>query len=308
MYYSPVHCIFVLSPISNSTFVSLPRSRAWVSAFHLASSSILRIRQCLTADGTMSTSGDELDSILDSALDAFNLDDKPPAPAPAAAGNTVTSNKQAIGSDNSGSASAGAATASNSSNNAPDAGAGAGANARRIPSKLDEEAALRAFREALTAPLDGADAEDEEADLALVEEFVRGLDALNDGVNANSNGECQTPAAAESFVKQLLEDMLSKEVLREPVAQIRDALAKCLADDVLPEDDRERHREQHAIADELCKEFDAEARPERVVELLAKLRDSGQLPDNVAANLPDPDNEAEQLSGLADTADACPVQ
>ena len=224
----------------------------------------------------MSTSDDELDNILDDALDSFQVEAEKKANSTPAAPPTVSS------------ATAPEATKSEKSD---------------ATTNKDEGAAMRSFLEALKSPLAEpgvGSATQEEEDMKLVEEFVRGLENLSVNEQPEQQGG---QAGAENFIKSIMKDMLSKEVLMEPIEQIRDGL-KNVVDDMPEGEERTRTRAQLNIASELCDEFEGDADMEKIIHLLAKLKDSGKLPSQVVADLPEDEGDRDTLDDLAN----CPMQ
>ncbi len=223
----------------------------------------------------MSASDDELDNILDDALDSFQEAEKKAKPAPAAA------------------------PASTSTASEPEKSGDPLEEANK-----EEEVAMRSFLEALKSPLmqpgEGSAAQEEE-DMKLVEEFVRGLENLN--MEEQGDQAQQATSGAENFIKSIMQDMLSKEVLMEPIAQIRDGLKK-VVEDMSEGEERTQTEAQLDIASELCREFEGDADMEKIIHLLAKLKDSGKLPSQVVAELPEEEGNRDGLEDLAN----CPVQ
>lgn len=250
---------------------------------------------------------DDLDGILDSALDNFQVDD----------GDTITPIPESSGK-------AGAGVAPTNEN--VDANGNTNGN-------TSEEAALRAFREALSKPLESSgDAAEEEMDMQLIEQFMKSLESMHSAAPSNSNGNANASdnddisgvdQPGENFIKALIGDFLSKNVLIEPITQVKQGIGAYLQEhpdiDISPGSDGERYRRQHNFASELVDELDGAARPQRIIELLASLKDCGKFPDGIIDGLPDPDSlgggglngeddDGELGADIAAMTEACKLQ
>lgn len=234
----------------------------------------------------MSASDDgDLDGILDSALDNFQLDGVDSVVAPSGAKGVLPN---------------AAAGGSNENLNANGSASNANANNRDT-----EEAALRAFREALSAPLPSSgEAAEEELDMQLVEQFMKSLESLHSSVRADNTGantdNTGAPANGENFIKALIDDFLSKDVLIEPIKQVKEGIGAYLRENGDSCSDGERYRRQYGIASELVVELESAARPQRIIELLASLKECGKFPEGIIDGLPDPSNLEDSLAGSAD--------
>ncbi len=231
-----------------------------------------------TIPSRMSTSDDdELDSILDSALDKFDV--KTPS-------ETVenASCKPAAGEP---------------SEDLNDASAAE---------------ALLAFEKALK-PLDPdptRTGDQEEEDMKLIAEFIKSMEPLIGGAGqgepaaGTAGGERSTsanaPADIENAIKSLIDNVLSKEILQEPMQQIRESLGNWLLKqgDNLAPSDRKRHENQHALVVDICSEYEKDeedADSSRVIDLLAKLKETGALPSEVMSELPDDGSDGDAGTG-----------
>lgn len=242
----------------------------------------------------MATSDDdELDDILDSALDSFQVPSAEVA-RPCEGAEGTSSERKA---DKAGSAASGSAKHSN---------------------ETAAEEALQAFEDALKPLNSGVGENDEEADMEMVAEFVKSFEKLGLAGNAGTSANPQSGAASEieNAIKSLISDVLSKDVLEEPMHQIRDSLSKWLEENeaTLDATQRTRHKQQYDLVSEICAEYETDADSGRIVELLAKLKDSGKLPADVMSELPDDvdDGEGANLENLPaelqQLATNCPVQ
>jgi len=252
---------------------------------------------------------DDLDGILDSALDNFEFDDVDTTTTTA----TPSSNAKGV---------PGATTGPTNENLHANGNANGTAN---TGASGTEEAALRAFREALSAPLPSAgEAAEEEMDMQLVEQFMKSLESLHSSVppntsgsdaNGNGNNTNTDPGGGENFIKALIDDFLSKDVLIEPITQVKEGIGAYLESH--PDDttaDGERYRRQHGIASELVDELEEAARPQRIIELLAALKECGKFPDGIIDGLPDPSSLEEEGdmgeigADIAAMTEACKLQ
>lgn len=242
------------------------------------------------------SASDDLDDILDSALDGFDVT-KHVAPAVHVKGTA-------------------APVASDAAEKSGGAASASAAGDTRSAEQTAAEDALRAFEEALkplSEPVSGAC--NEEADMEMVAEFVKSIEKLGilgDTGAPAPGGPAATNGAAseiESAIKSLISDVLSKDVLQEPMQQIRNSLSVWLTENSasLPVDERSRHERQLKLVTDICGEFEGNADSARIIDLLASLKDCGKLPSEVMSELPD-DEEGVEHGDLEQMASNCPVQ
>lgn len=261
---------------------------------------------------------DDLDEILDTALDAFDV-------------NTGVSVEK-------GDAEASAERVGTEEEDAPQPAVdGAQANA------------IRAFEEVLRK----LDVEDENngaqqdkntdaADLKLVEEFMKSLESqfekmgvIPDGNTPGITNVTGREAAAgssstiapsapsdaatnfEKVVESMVGQLLSKEVLKGPMLQMRESFAKWLPanERKLEESERERYKMQQRIVIDICKEYEQGGDTSKVMELLTKMQESGAPPPEIMNELAsdkdasdDADTQPAIPPELESLASQCPVQ
>lgn len=231
---------------------------------------------------------DELDGILDSALDGFDVKEQPSSPAPSASDAETTAKAPPDAAHD-------AATAD----------------------------ALRAFEEALK-PLETAGSGisssgpgEEEDDVKLIAEFIKSFETLaplappSDPASASSADAVSTDGAPgiEGAIKSMIDSVLSKDILQEPMTQIRTSLRAWLdkQGDALSTEERARHEGQLETVVKICGEYEGDTDAGRVIDLLAKLRESGTLPKEVMDDLPD-DGGDMGVPGMEEVAAGCPMQ
>lgn len=244
---------------------------------------------------------DELDGILDDALDAFDVVRRPA---------TVPT----------GCMQGGDATSLSKTPDEP-------SPADEAPPEVSVEAA-KAFEDALKAlgdlGIDQGDA-DEEEDMKLVEEFMKslggnildfnmpGMDGNAAATGSANRGEGQGSAPAigpgtgpspgmEKLVESIMGQLLSEDVLKAPMLQMRTAYQEWLPKkaEELSAEELGRYTKQLEIVEEICEKYESGAATTVIVELLTKMQECGAPPAEVINSLPgDADNADGDFAGTA---------
>lgn len=141
-----------------------------------------------------------------------------------------------------------------------------------------------------------------------IDQLTRELEALlaGGGGGLSEAGPCAVPAGAaasgegaasaagggggefEKMVESVVGELLSEEILRSPMEQMRDAFGKWLPAnaDQLSEADAGRYRRQADIVGRICAEYERETcRTGSVMELLQEMQETGAPPPGVMAQL-----------------------
>lgn len=189
---------------------------------------------------------------------------------------------------------------------------------RRLPSELNsreekvsppsaEETTGRAFEDALRA-LDELrdfdaqasstmDADQAEADLKLVEQFVTSLgESLAGLVPPPSNDSSSVPTSAsgskadmpivERLVESIVGHLLSADVLKEPMRQMRAAYANWLpAQTSLSDDQRKLYERQQQLIEQICDKYDKGASSTEIMHSLSDMQETGEIPEGVMSQL-----------------------
>ncbi|PXF47789.1 Peroxisome biogenesis protein 19-1 [Gracilariopsis chorda] len=252
---------------------------------------------------------DELDNILDGALEAF--DDVRDAP------HTVS---KAEASD----------TAEIAQDIAPNQSIHE-ETASKPPFGTDE--ASEALEEALNSLKKLGISQDQEKedvidqDVKLVEEFLTTLSssfgALNaqnpvDGQSADATAPGETESAKgaapemEKFVDTIVGQLLSEDVLKYPMMQMRTAYEEWLPENAgsLTKEEKERYTVQKNLVEQICDKYTAKADSSEIMDLLSKMQDTGSPPDAILkkidnASSPSPAVEAPDVDKLVEM---CPMQ
>lgn len=146
-----------------------------------------------------------------------------------------------------------------------------------------------------------------EADMKLVEEFVTSLgESLSGlGVPGTSTGqtsatgnndmprnEADVAAAAtrpevERLVESIVGHLLSEDVLKTPMAQMKRAYAEWLPanKESLSKEDVTRFSRQRELVDEICEKYDTHAPSSEIMELLSQMQETGAPPSEVMRQL-----------------------
>ncbi|XP_042430304.1 peroxisome biogenesis protein 19-2-like [Zingiber officinale] len=236
------------------------------------------------------SSADDLDQLLDSVLDDFSQIDLTPS--------------QRSDRNTDGRVGKGASPSSSSSSpqvkglgmGLPDPGARRkgkqrippkGSHASEALEKLTQETreAVRGLESATrtTNIPEGANAE-------MVEEFVKQFEA-----------EMAGSQDVESIVETMMQQLLSKEILHDPMKEIGERYPKWLEEhkDVLNKQDYDRYRHQYELILKLNEVYDNE--PEnfsKIVDLMQKMQECGQPPSDIVQELA-PDLDLSNLGQLS---------
>lgn len=249
---------------------------------------------------------DELDGILDGALEAFDSAPKPKA--------TGTPSEHA--SDGSTSA-----LETSDEPKTPD----------DIGPELKDEAA-RAFDDALkalgdlgvNAPEGGDGEEVNDADMKLVEEFMASLGSSLSGLGvpgAGGDGSREAQAGGgrpgpggmpggglgangvapnmEKLVESIVGHLVSEDVLKSPMLQMRAAYAEWLPKhkEELSEEELGRYGKQRELVEEICERYENGADSGSIMELLSKMQETGSPPAEVMKGL-SAEGENGDMAGL----------
>lgn len=175
---------------------------------------------------------------------------------------------------------------------------------------LSVDEITRAFEDALkdlgrAGTAEGADDEATDADMKLVEEFIKSLGTSAGGGGAHSEGVDDTNV--EKIVENLVEHILSKDVLQTPMIQMRDAYKAWLPENkqTLSDDQVRRYTRQQQLVEEICQRYQQGADNEGVLELLSKMQETGSPPEEIMKQV---SAEGERNSELDKIADSCGVQ
>lgn len=193
-------------------------------------------------------------------------------------------------------------------------------NADEAPPEVSVEAA-KAFEDALKAlgdlgldqGEDGADLND--ADMKLVEEFMTSLGGSLGGLGGSGangsmaggsdsqvpgSGQAAMPGTAggaglnkggppdvERLVESIVGHLLSEDVLKSPMLQMRSAYAEWLPKNAesLSAVELGRYSRQQELVEEICKQYESGADSSAVMELLSKMQETGAPPAAVMKGL-----------------------
>ncbi|KAG6487858.1 hypothetical protein ZIOFF_056596 [Zingiber officinale] len=142
----------------------------------------------------------------------------------------------------------------------------------------------------------------EGANAEMVEEFVKQFEA-----------EMAGSQDVESIVETMMQQLLSKEILHDPMKEIGERYPKWLEEhkDVLNKQDYDRYRHQYELILKLNEVYDNE--PEnfsKIVDLMQKMQECGQPPSDIVQELA-PDLDLSNLGQLSpdqiDAAANCSV-
>lgn len=226
---------------------------------------------------------DELDDILDSALDAFDNLEKPSEDIP---DKQVPSNVVQL-----------------------DSAEGGGAEASAEATRIFEEA-LKALGDLKVEDVE--DNEGIEADMKLVEEFMKTLgSSVGGGDKASETGDAigQVPEApeVEKLVESIVGTLLSEDVLKGPMLQMREAYAEWLPAHraSLTEEEVGRYSRQEKLVGEICQRYEKGGDSGDIMELLSKMQETGAPPDEVMQRVSE---KGEGEGQLGKVGEACGVQ
>lgn len=237
----------------------------------------------------------DLDSILDDALEAFDTPvDKP-------------SNKPSVHTG-----------AVDEAEDAPDVpsrtGTGGTQTREEVAPQAGDDETSRALEDALRAlgelgaPADGeqpSGADVSESDMKLVEEFVTTLGESLSGLGAtdflSGLGGSQTagrpdggradgktePPVVEKLVESIVGHLLSEDVLKGPMLQMRSAYASWMPanEKQLSPQDRQRFARQQELVEQICQKYEQGVAVTEIMELLTFMQETGAPPDEVMNQL-----------------------
>lgn len=224
---------------------------------------------------------DDLDNILSSALEAFD------SPAPSGQASTAEA-------DN------------GKPNEAP-------AEEEALPAVSEE--ATKYFEDALKS-LGQLDMGDEnlgdlddvtEADLKMVEEFMKSLGDSLGGLSGNDPASASAAPNVDKLVENIVGQLLSEDVLKEPMLQMKDAYKQWLPEnkEKLSKENYEKYQTQENLVNEICDKYESGASTEDIMQLLTKMQETGAPPDDVMNKLSAGNRGAADLEKVTE---ACGVQ
>lgn len=170
-----------------------------------------------------------------------------------------------------------------------------------------EDAAGRAFEDALRA-LDqlrahdaeassSNDADLAEADMKLVEQFVTTLGESLSGLgplSANENPSTQPSSnddkgespIVERLVESIVGHLLSADVLKQPMRQMRVAYAQWLPKQTsLSDEQRRKYERQQQLIQQICQKYDRGASTTEIMQSLSDMQETGEIPEGVMSQL-----------------------
>ncbi|KAH9327586.1 hypothetical protein KI387_007764, partial [Taxus chinensis] len=92
----------------------------------------------------------------------------------------------------------------------------------------------------------------------------------------------------QSMVATMMHQLLSKEILHEPMKEIGERYPKWLEAKkaTLSNEDHERYSHQYELIKQLCQVYETQADNfEKIVELMQKMQDCGQPPSEIVQEL-----------------------
>lgn len=170
-----------------------------------------------------------------------------------------------------------------------------------------EDAAGRAFEDALraldqlrvhdTEASSSTDADLAEADMKLVEQFVTSLGESLSGLGPHSanenlstqfgpsNGKADLPIV-ERLVESIVGHLLSADVLKQPMRQMRVAYAQWLPKQTsLSEEQRRKYGRQQQLIQQICQKYDRGASTTEIMQSLSDMQETGEIPEGVMSQL-----------------------
>lgn len=123
---------------------------------------------------------------------------------------------------------------------------------------------------------------------AVAEPPTGGTEDVTRGGENAGRGVASGGGDFEKVVQSVVGELLSKEILRGPMKQMRDAYGNWLPanEQKLSAEDLARYRAQAEIASNICVEYEKDAcRTETVMELLQRMQETGAPPPEVMAHL-----------------------
>ncbi|XP_009768017.1 peroxisome biogenesis protein 19-1 [Nicotiana tabacum] len=124
---------------------------------------------------------------------------------------------------------------------------------------------------------------------AMMEEWVKQFEELSGSQDM------------ESIVETMMQQLLSKEILHEPMKEIEERYPKWLEDNKakLSTEDYERYRRQYELIRDLNKVYETEpSNFNKIVELMQKMQECGQPPNDIVHELA-PDFDISSLGQLS---------
>ena len=170
---------------------------------------------------------------------------------------------------------------------------------RAVAAPRAEEDALKELGDALGEPkfveemqktlrdLGSDQAPDEAMDefrKALMDSFVH----MANTAEGQSTGGAPVPDEADgAMVEGFLKDVLSKDVLYEPMKEMRDKYPEWLAANAagLPTDERERFTKQFALVQRICTAYERDDDFDEIAELMEQISALGQAPADMLAEI-----------------------
>ena len=225
---------------------------------------------------------DELDGILDDALEAFDKPESNVQPVePNAEGTSAKDSKPS----------------------------------QENPTELpDIDEATRALEEAFgsLAQMEAGNDGDElggdvdENDLKILEDIFQKMGAIGNmpgdkdaeetaGASTDANASKTAVPAIEQMVESIVGHLLSEDVLKKPMMTMRDAFAKWLPENAesLSAEELGRYSKQQELIEQICERFEAKASSSEIMELLSEMQKTGQPPEAVMKEV-----DAEQPGAL----------
>ena len=162
-----------------------------------------------------------------------------------------------------------------------------------------------AFREALDAlgnlglGQEKIDEEVTENDLKLVEEFMTSLSSSLNGLGVpgdsnnenttretNDNGRENQPEV-EKLVDSIVGHLLSEDVLKGPMIQMKEAYAEWLPKNVesLSAEEFGRYSRQQELIEVICEKYESNAASSEIMELLSTMQETGAPPEDIMKSL-----------------------
>lgn len=264
---------------------------------------------------------DELDGILDGALEAFDA----AAPQHTSSHKSLPQSNASLLSKPTISTPLNTPTKTSSSDNeTPSSEKRPSGRAVGACGDDDTGRALEdALKELEEKSFDQGDAADDvmEADMKLVEEFMKSLSSLGtanmDSANATMSGETSSSRnnrqpGVETLVNSIVGHLLSEDVLKSPMIQMRAAYEQWLPNnkESLSAQDLDRFSRQKELVEEICEKYESNADSSEIMELLSEMQKTGAPPDMVLKDLDDGGEAAQGLQGaeLDKLADSCGMQ
>ena len=174
-------------------------------------------------------------------------------------------------------------------------GSDAGATSADLATAEELAARLRAAAAGASRGGSGDAAGDDDDDDAMLERVLEQLD-----------GEPEMAGAIEQLVQQVM----AKDVLYEPLVELRDSYPTWLArsGDALPEAERTRFTQQHVLIGRICAEYEsAEIDYDRLTDLMADVQQLGSPPADIVKSLA-PDVELDNEGRPKLDPAACTIQ